>query len=62
MLSLTNNEIKILKYLSNTHINNLIDSITIKEKTFEIIKQYLLYYISYHIINIKNMKSTKFIE
>lgn len=62
MLSLTNNEIKILKYLSNTHINNLIDSITIKEKTFEIIKQYLLYYISYHIINIKNMKSIKFIE
>jgi len=62
IISLTSGEMKILKYLSNTHINNLIDNIIIKEKTFDIIKQYLLYYISYHIINIKNMKSTKFIK
>ena len=60
-LALKKQELKILKYLSNTHIDNLADTMIIDLKLFNTIKQYLLYYISFHIVNIQNIKSIKFI-
>ena len=60
-LALKKQELIILKYLSNTHIDNLADNMIIDLKLFNTIKQYLLYYISFHIVNIQNIKSIKFI-
>lgn len=55
-------ELEMLKYLSNTHINKLLNDLDVRKASFHSIKQYLLYYISYHIVNIKNIKSMKFIS
>ena len=51
----------ILKYLSNTHIDNLLDNCIIDKKKLSAISQYLLHYISFHIININILKTIKFI-
>ena len=61
-IKISNYELVILKYLSNTHINKLLDDLDIERISFQSIKKYLLYYTSYHIVNIKNIKSMKFIS
>ena len=61
-IKISNRELVILKYLSNTHINKLLDDLDIQRVSFQSMKKYLLYYISYHVVNIKNIKSMKFIS
>ena len=55
-------DLKILKYLSNTHIDNLLDHCRTNQKSLSAISQYLLHYISFHIVNINNLKTIKFIR
>ena len=61
-IKISNRELVILKYLSNTHINKLLDDLDIQRISFQSMKKYLLYYVSYHVVNIKNIKSMKFIS
>ena len=58
---ITKKDLIILKYLSNTHIDNLLNDDLINKKSLSQISQYLLCYISFHIININNLKTIKFI-
>ncbi len=57
-IKLTNQHLDIIKYLSNTHI----DTITIDKSQYPLLNdldKYLLYFLSYHIINLKYLKSMK---
>ena len=48
--------------MSNTHIDNLENEIEAKAQDLEYIKKYLLYYLSFHVVNIKNLKSMSLIK
>ena len=48
-----------MRYLSNTHINNIHVDISNINYNLDIINKYLLYFLSFHIINLKYLKSFK---
>ena len=56
-LTLTANLLTLIKKISNTHIDCLEDTIQPKIEDLEYIKKYLLYYLSFHVVNIKHLKS-----
>ena len=62
ILQLTKNQLALIKKISNMHINLLESNISFRETELEEIKKYLLYYISFHIVNIKNIKSMALIK
>ena len=55
-------ELEIIKYLSNTHIKNLKKSSSFLPEALQQIDKYLLYFISFHIINIQHIKSIQLNE
>ena len=61
-LLLTTNLLTLIKKISNTHINLLEDTIIFNIKDLECIKKYLLYYLSFHVVNMKNLKSMSLIK
>ena len=62
VLKLTKGQLLLIKKLSNMHINLLESSISFEIAQLEKIKKYLLCYISFHIVNIKNIKSMVLIK
>ena len=52
----------ILNYLSNTHIDNLINQFTYDYNLLSEIQHYLLYYISFHVFDIKKLQSLSLIK
>ena len=62
ILKLETNQLVLIKKLSNIHINLLESSMSFKTSQLEQIKKYLLYYISFHIVNIKTIKSMALIK
>jgi len=52
------NHFNIIRYLSNTHINEIHNN-KFDCARLEIINKYLLYFLSFHIINLKYLKSIK---
>ena len=59
-INFSSKHLNIIKYFSNTHINN-IDQLDVKdEKYLHEIDKYLLYFLSFHIINVKYLKSINF--
>ena len=52
----------IAKKISNTHIDSLEEIIQTKIEDLEYIKKYLLYYLSFHVVNIKHLKSMSLIK
>ena len=52
----------LIKKISNTHINLLNDIIVFDINDLESIKKYLLYYLSFHVVNIKHLKSMSLIK
>ena len=61
-LILTTQLLQLIKKISNTHINVLNDNIHYTIDELNTLKQYLLYYLSFHIINIKHLKSMSLIK
>jgi len=61
-LTLTTNLLTLIKKISNTHIDCLEDSIQPQIEDLEYIKKYLLYYLSFHVVNIKHLKSMSLIK
>jgi len=61
-LVLTENLLTLIKKISNIHINLLEASVVYDIIDLESIKQYLLYYLSFHVVNIKNLKSMALIK
>ena len=61
-LLLTENLLTLIKKISNIHINLLEASVAYDISDLESIKQYLLYYLSFHVVNIKNLKSMALIK
>jgi len=51
--------LNLIKYLSNTHIDKIHINIYKENYNLGIINKYLLYFISFHIINLKYLKSFK---
>ena len=60
--SLTKDLLTLIKKISNTHIDRLENSVQGKAQDLEYIKKYLLYYLSFHVVNIKNLKSMSLIK
>ena len=60
--NLTKPLLTLIKKMSNTHIDNLENEIETKAQDLEYIKKYLLYYLSFHVVNIKNIKSISLIK
>ena len=59
-INFSSKHLNIIKYFSNTHINN-IDQLDVKDKKYlHEIDKYLLYFLSFHIINVKYLKSINF--
>ena len=52
----------LIKKMSNTHINSLEDIAISDIKELKLIRKYLLYYLSFHIVNIKHIKSTSLVK
>ena len=61
-LTLTANLLTLIKKISNTHIDCLKDTIQSQIEDLEYIKKYLLYYLSFHVVNIKHLKSMALIK
>ena len=61
-LILTTKLLTLIKKISNTHIDLLENNIQCTIDELNTLKQYLLYYLSFHIINIKHLKSMSLIK
>ena len=61
-LMLRTNLLTLIKKISKTHIDSLENTIHSKADDLECIKKYLLYYLSFHVINIKYLKSMALIK
>tara|TARA_B100001996_G_scaffold369754_1_gene343470 strand:- start:48 stop:800 length:753 start_codon:yes stop_codon:yes gene_type:complete len=51
--------LNLIRYLSNTHIDEINTEISNSNYNLEVINKYLLYFLSFHIINLKYLKSFK---
>ena len=58
-IQFTNKHFSVIQSLSNTHINEIEQLKTENEIILDTINKYLLYFISFHIINLKYLKSIK---
>ena len=58
-LRIDQKHLNLMRYLSNTHINNIHVDISNTNYNLDIINKYLLYFLSFHIINLKYLKSFK---
>tara|TARA_Y100000996_G_C22469421_1_gene621441 strand:+ start:11 stop:754 length:744 start_codon:yes stop_codon:yes gene_type:complete len=58
-LNFKSEHFKIIKCLSNTHIDQIVELEDIDKNYFISINKYLMYFFSFHIINLKYLKSMK---
>ncbi len=58
-IQFTNKHFSVIQSLSNTHIDDIEQLETKDEIILDMINKYLLYFISFHIINLKYLKSIK---
>tara|TARA_B100001750_G_C15035585_1_gene364027 strand:- start:97 stop:552 length:456 start_codon:yes stop_codon:yes gene_type:complete len=61
-LVLTQSLLILIKKISNTHIDSLEETINVDMQELEPMKKYLLYYLSFHVINIKHLKSMRLMK
>ena len=62
-ISLDKSTLNLISKLSNTHIDKLTEKLTVSNTiSFNKIKKYLLYYISFHIINVRKLKTLQLVQ